>query len=84
MNVDPEPDIFLSSAFRNFMDVREKIRNINPKRVWTVEEDRKDLGPKARSLAILHRRRTDGASQAVETRHLRPARRVRHKPVRRN
>jgi len=43
MNVDPEPDIFLSSAFRNFMDVREKIRNINPRRVWTVEEDRKDL-----------------------------------------
>jgi tetratricopeptide (TPR) repeat protein len=43
MTVDPEPDIFLSSAFRNFKEVRAKIRDIAPKRIWTVEEDRKDL-----------------------------------------
>src|ERR1700730_9337961 len=31
---EPAPDIFLSSAFSNFMDVREKIRAIDSKRIW--------------------------------------------------
>ena len=41
--MDTEPDIFLSSAFRDFMDVREKIRNIDRKRIWAVDIHRKDL-----------------------------------------
>jgi tetratricopeptide (TPR) repeat protein len=38
-----EPDIFLSSAFHDFMDVRSKIRDIDRKRIWAVDAHRKDL-----------------------------------------
>jgi hypothetical protein len=36
-NVDH--DVFLSSAFRNFMDVREEIRRLAEDRIWPVPED---------------------------------------------
>jgi tetratricopeptide (TPR) repeat protein len=38
-----ERDIFLSSAFRDFMDVRAKIRAIDKSRIWAVEAQRQDL-----------------------------------------
>jgi tetratricopeptide (TPR) repeat protein len=39
-----KPDIFLSSAFRGFGDVREKIRELDTSRIWTVEDSgRTDL-----------------------------------------
>jgi tetratricopeptide (TPR) repeat protein len=43
MSADSSPDVFLSSAFRQFMDVRERIRALDPTRVWAVEVDRTDL-----------------------------------------
>jgi hypothetical protein len=33
-----EPDVFLSSAFRCFGDVREKIHELDKTRIWTVED----------------------------------------------
>jgi tetratricopeptide (TPR) repeat protein len=36
-------DVFLSSAFRGFMDIRERIVALDPSRVWAVEERRPDL-----------------------------------------
>jgi tetratricopeptide (TPR) repeat protein len=41
--VNHEPDIFLSSAFRGFMEIRETIRDMDRKRIWAVEAHRKDL-----------------------------------------
>lgn len=41
--IKKEKDVFLSSAFREFMDVREKIRNLDKNRIWTVEEEKPDL-----------------------------------------
>ena len=38
-----EPDVFLSSAFRDFMDVRQKVRDLDKRRIWAVEAHRKDL-----------------------------------------
>jgi tetratricopeptide (TPR) repeat protein len=40
------PDVFLSSAFRNFLDVRRKIRQLDKSRIWAVEAHRKDLDPR--------------------------------------
>ena len=37
------PDIFLSSAFGQFMDARERIRGLAPERIWAVEYERKEL-----------------------------------------
>lgn len=37
------PDIFLSSAFHQFMDIRESIRLLAPDRIWAVEVERPDL-----------------------------------------
>jgi tetratricopeptide (TPR) repeat protein len=34
----PARDVFLSSAFRNFLDVRQKIIDDNPGRVWAAEK----------------------------------------------
>jgi hypothetical protein len=31
-------DIFLSSAFLNFMEIREEIRSLDKRRIWTVEK----------------------------------------------
>lgn len=39
-----EPDVFLSSAFRDFEDVREKIHELDKARIWAVEDSgRTDL-----------------------------------------
>lgn len=39
-----EPDVFLSSAFRGFEDVRKRIHELDTARIWTVEESgRTDL-----------------------------------------
>lgn len=38
-----EPDVFLSSAFLNFRDVRQKIRELDKSRIWAVEAHRTDL-----------------------------------------
>jgi tetratricopeptide (TPR) repeat protein len=44
--MDQDPDIFLSSAFHDFMDIRAKIRTIDEKRIWAVDVHRKDLDQK--------------------------------------
>lgn len=36
--IEPTYDVFLSSAFRNFMDVRQKIIDDNPGRVWAADK----------------------------------------------
>lgn len=36
-------DVFLSSAFRGFKDERQRIHDLDPRRIWTVEEQRPDL-----------------------------------------
>ncbi len=38
-----EPDVFLASSFRGFMEVRRKIRAIDPTRIWAAEAHGKDL-----------------------------------------
>lgn len=38
-----EPDVFLSSTFRNFMEFREEIRALDTARIWAVEKERPDL-----------------------------------------
>jgi len=38
-----QPDIFLSSAFRDFLDFRAEIRGLDPSRIWAVEFERPDL-----------------------------------------
>jgi tetratricopeptide (TPR) repeat protein len=37
------PDVFLSSAFRGFAEQRNRIYEIDPGRIWTVERERPDL-----------------------------------------